>query len=55
MIFHLNFDLWENATLEMSKLSKNTKVRAAQMVNMALLGALENDHNKFHVKSEWQL
>ena len=35
----LNVDFWKNFTLEMSKVPKNTKFRAAQIVGMAVLGA----------------
>ena len=35
----LNFDFGKNVPLEMSKVSKNTKFIAAQMVKMAVFGA----------------
>ena len=47
------FDFWQNSGLEMSKVSKKSKFRSAQMVKMAIFG-LQNDQNWFHVKSKWQ-
>ena len=39
--------------LKTSKIPKHSKFRAAHMVTMAICG-LQNDKNRFHVKSEWQ-
>ena len=34
----LNFDIWKFFTLEMSKISKNLKFRATQMVKIVVFG-----------------
>ena len=41
----LNVDFWNNFTLSMSKIPKNSKFRAAKMVKMTIFGSS---------KSEWQ-
>ena len=35
----LNFEFWKNFTLEMSKVPKNAKLRATEMVKIAILRA----------------
>ena len=51
----LNFDFWKILFLKTSKVSKNSKFRAARMVKRVeqFMGLL-NDQNWFHVKSVWQ-
>ena len=43
----LNCDFWKNFTLEMSKVPKNTKFRAAEMVKMAVFDILKTDKIDF--------
>ena len=37
------FDFWKNSGLEMSKVSKKSKFRSAQMVKMAIFGLQNPD------------